>query len=250
MTMFTRDKAILANAEKALQEGICDPASEQLIKDLSRGYKKLVRQMGRLITMGDRMQEELQRSARTDSLTELYNRRYFMDLAKHEAARSVRYGTPFSICLLDADHFKQVNDSYGHEAGDKVLKALSDTLVHSVREMDVPARFGGEEFVVLLPATACSAAQIVAERIREAIAETVINFEGKKISCTVSVGVTSSTLTSGGLPKTEEDTEPSSPIPSLDQMLQHADVALYAAKKKGRNCVMSYTGYTSHQNVA
>jgi diguanylate cyclase (GGDEF)-like protein len=169
-------------------------------------------------------QQQLQEQARTDSLTGINNRRQFYRLGEPEIGRSHRYGRPLSLLILDVDHFKQVNDTYGHGIGDQLLIALASGLEQSLRSSDVPARFGGEEFVVLMPETSFDIAVEIAERLRVMATErTVVTPTGEKVSVTISIGVSS---------LQPEDTD-------LDQMIKRADRALYRAKEAGRNRVES-----------
>jgi diguanylate cyclase (GGDEF)-like protein/PAS domain S-box-containing protein len=174
------------------------------------------------ITERKKLELQLLKDARTDALTGLYNRRYFYELAEREFALSKRLAGPLALMQLDIDHFKVVNDTYGHDAGDAVLRALSNACRHALREIDVIVRFGGEEFVVLLPGADRNRAMEVAERLRVILSKTtVVTDKAENISFTVSIGVTNHL----------QDAE------NPDQMLKRADMALYAAKKAGRNCV-------------
>jgi diguanylate cyclase (GGDEF)-like protein/PAS domain S-box-containing protein len=174
------------------------------------------------VTERRRMMEEIYRLARTDSLTGLWNRGYFMDMAQRELARVRRERQPASIIMVDADHFKRVNDTHGHQVGDEALRCLARVLSDSVREADLPARLGGEEFVVLLPGAERAAATAVAERIRSTIRETCLRCPSGDCFClTVSLGVAIS-------PCAQD---------SLEHLIRRADAALYAAKNAGRNRV-------------
>jgi len=168
--------------------------------------------------------DELERRAHTDFLTGLANRGRFMELAETEQARSARYRTPFSVLLLDIDHFKTINDKHGHKSGDAVLQALATILQSTLREVDIIGRVGGEEFAVLLPETGAKKGTEVAERLRQAIADTVISAGiDLPLYITVSIGVAA----------------PVSTQEHLDTVLRRADAALYAAKNGGRNRVCS-----------
>jgi diguanylate cyclase (GGDEF)-like protein/PAS domain S-box-containing protein len=170
----------------------------------------------------DQALSELERQAHTDSLTGLTNRGRFMALAEAELARSIRYGNNYGILLLDIDHFKTVNDEYGHESGDMVLKALASILGKTLREVDIISRIGGEEFAVLLPETEINDVMEVAERLRHAIAETEIPVsDDKSLFITVSIGIA----------------QPGNKTDYIDNVLRNADEALYAAKHSGRNRV-------------
>lgn len=172
------------------------------------------------------MMEEMCRLARTDALTGLWNRGYFMELARRELARAKRDDTPLSLLMIDADHFKSINDTYGHDAGDQALRELARILRQGVREVDIPARFGGEEFVALLPGASRCDACLVAERLSAGIRSSEIHCGGVCFHLTVSIGGT---------------THCEGPA-NLDGLLKFADIALYAAKKKGRDRVEMYQG--------
>ncbi len=172
-----------------------------------------------------RLFSEVNLLAVTDPLTRLYNRRYFFNLARVELERARRYEHELSIIIMDIDYFKRVNDSYGHLAGDEVLVSMTDCIRETLRQFDMAARYGGEEFVILLPETELAAAAVTAERLRKAIDEMRVQFNGDKISITVSVGVSSY------MGQTEID---------VSKLLDQADQALYTAKAKGRNCVVTW----------
>ena len=169
-----------------------------------------------------RLQKALERKANTDSLTGLCNRRHFFELAVRELSHASRHHRPVAVCMLDIDHFKQVNDCYGHATGDKVLVILAKTLAPQLRDTDVLARLGGEEFAILLPDTLLAAAQDIAERLRATLAQVGVALDtGGVLHFTVSIGVA---------PRDAKAT-------TIEQMLRCADVALYEAKTAGRNRV-------------
>jgi len=171
-----------------------------------------------------RTNEKLEHMAATDPLTGVANRREFIDRVEAEIARAKRNGAPFSLLALDLDHFKAINDSYGHQAGDQVLQRFVEQCVEAVRPFDGVARVGGEEFMVLLPQAALETAQSIGERIRETIAGTPFEAGiGKPIAVTVSVGVSEFGR--------DGDT--------IDAMLRRADERLYRAKHQGRNQVVA-----------
>ncbi len=160
-----------------------------------------------------------------DELTGLYNRRYFKESVKQEVARSVRYGTDMVLCMLDLDHFKQVNDNYGHSAGDMVLAVMGRKLRKWTRESDIVCRFGGEEFVIILPHTDVKMAMIIGERMRQMMASHTFEFNSLQFQVTVSVGIAAF----------DESQETSS-----DDLIEMADQALYQAKETGRNKVVEF----------
>jgi len=172
--------------------------------------------------LSDLLAIDLGMLASTDGLTSLYNRRQFDVLARAEWARFQRYGRPLSLLILDIDKFKSINDRFGHDAGDLVLKAVADICKLTKRQPDVLARIGGEEFALLLPETDEAAAEIVAERFRNAIADHSGILAAEKIRVTVSIGVAGAALA----------------MSSFEVMLKRADEALYEAKRTGRNRVV------------
>jgi len=171
------------------------------------------------------LSHELEMMASTDSLTRIYNRRVFREWCEREFDRSVGNGTPFSLLMMDLDHFKRINDRYGHRGGDEVLLAVVQIMQDSIREIDTLGRWGGEEFVALLPGTCMDEAQIVAERVRRNVEQLVLNIDEANIGVTVSLGI--ATL------RGRED--------GLDAMFVRADRALYLAKESGRNQVLTLT---------
>ncbi len=162
------------------------------------------------------------RLARTDSLTGVYNRRHFFELAAHEFAVNKRYSTPLSMILFDVDHFKQVNDAFGHQVGDGLLKQVSKIAREQLREADILARYGGDEFAVLLPASKARKSEVVAQRIREKVGAFRIKIGRDRAGVTISAGI--SECPPGGC--------------TLDQLIRDADRAMYAAKEAGRNHVV------------
>ncbi len=172
-------------------------------------------------------QTQLEHLAREDALTGLANRRRFEERAHEELLRSGRYQHPLSVLLADLDHFKTINDTYGHSYGDTVLKEVGQAFFRHCRSSDLCARYGGEEFAILLPETRLEEAQLVAERLCAAVRKLQFSYPSGAIHVTTSFGVTC------------VDTD--SPQ-SLEELLEQADQALYTAKHKGRNRVEIYTG--------
>jgi diguanylate cyclase (GGDEF)-like protein len=184
--------------------------------------------LGRVIEVSNRrayaLELELHRDARTDSLTGVENRRAMQERGRVELKRTNRSGDPVSVILCDLDHFKNINDEYGHEAGDAVLTRVAAVLRRALRESDALGRWGGEEFMAVLPGTDARGAADVAERMRAAIAET--RFEGLAETMTISLGVASS----------EQFNDPAM---EWDLLIKEADQRLYRAKREGRNRVIS-----------
>jgi two-component system cell cycle response regulator len=164
--------------------------------------------------------EEVKSLAIRDGLTNLYNYRYFWEMLNQQVGQSRRYGWPLSLLFLDIDDFKKINDTLGHPQGDAVLKALADYLRGVLRQADLLCRYGGEEFVVLLPQTQAEQALILAERLREGIARTLISLSPGHIHITVSIGVAGLTTDMDGA-----------------TLVKAADAALYRAKNSGKNRV-------------
>jgi diguanylate cyclase (GGDEF)-like protein len=175
-----------------------------------------------LLMHKERADEESSRLATTDPLTGVFNRRTFIELAEQELARSQRAGTPLALMMLDLDHFKRVNDTYGHLTGDEVLVAFTRLIKDCVRRGDLVVRYGGEEFCVLLPGTTLSAATALADRIRARCAAQELTAKSFKV--TVSIGLTAY---ADGMEAT------------LGGLLARADEALYVAKDEGRNLVIA-----------
>ncbi|MBA3073490.1 MAG: GGDEF domain-containing protein, partial [Anaerolineae bacterium] len=136
-----------------------------------------------------RLLEQVQKLAIMDPLTEIYNRRIFFDVANREIVRSIRYHNPFSILMIDLDHLKQINDTYGHPAGDAVLKEAVKIIKSNLREIDTFARYGGDEFIVMLPETGLVGGQKVADRIMAAGDTTMYTFKDFEIPVAFSAGV-------------------------------------------------------------
>ena len=171
-----------------------------------------------------------------DTLTGLYNRWYVMEKIDSEMNRALRHGAPMSVLMLDLDHFKNVNDSFGHSVGDQVLKNVGQVLRESCRVYDVPGRYGGEEFCIVLPETRINSTTAVAERIRNRLATTSLAIGDSSVSVTTSIGV-------AGMDSIAEEG-----VLSANALVERADRALYSAKSHGRNRVefWSPSSGTSH----
>ncbi len=176
----------------------------------------------------DQLRDSVQQTielAVTDGLTGLHNRRYFDSHLKTLFERAVRRGRPLSVCITDIDRFKQVNDTYGHDAGDEVLREFATRIRSTVRGADLACRYGGEEFVVVMPETTADMAAVVAERLRLVVESSpfALNASGKAIAITASMGIAS--IETG--------------VETPEQLFRLADQALYEAKKAGRNRVVA-----------
>lgn len=183
-------------------------------EDILKAYEKLAD-----------VNRELTQMAATDQLTETYNRRYFMERLRSEVLISLRSKRPLSVAIMDIDHFKSINDTHGHKAGDQVLQKVVKVILANIRRSDLLARFGGEEFIVLAPETDLKGALSLAEKIRQALDQYVFETDGGSLKVTVSIGVAELKYFSDSVEKVE------------DELLLTADRYLYEAKRKGRNGV-------------
>lgn len=208
MELRARVEAVLRM--KRLQDELIEKNKELVRKN--REYEVLLKQV--------------QTMAITDSATGLFNRRYFQEVLNQEFSRAQRYCTPFSCLLIDVDRFKKINDTYGHEAGDKVLEELAKIVQEQIRKVDLAARYGGDEFVVLLPESLRDDAAQVAQRILERVSGAAFPILKKKHQVTVSIGV-------AGFPDPE--------LRDARQAVLAADFALYRAKRSGGNRVEMMT---------
>ena len=190
-----------------------------MVSSLRRGRAEIAEAQEALMEKN----RELHRLSITDGLTGLFNRKHLMDRFDIELARTRRYRVPFAVMIADIDHFKAINDNYGHLAGDAVLKRTADTIKASVRECDIVGRYGGEEFLIILPNSEAVGAVEMAQRIREAVSQVRFNSENDEITVTISVGVAQCAVDG------EEGGE---------AIISRADTALYQAKSGGRNQVI------------
>jgi diguanylate cyclase (GGDEF)-like protein len=191
--------------------------NEQLEKMVADRTKELQEEIGKRKIA----QEKLRQLAITDGLTLVFNYRYFMELGRREFERVKRYGRQLSLIIVDIDHFKKTNDTYGHAIGDGALRAVAQICQRTVRNVDILARIGGEEFAVLLPETALERAWLVAERLRLNVSRTVMRTKAGQLRLTVSLGV-------GAVDEETKD---------FEALLRSVDAALYAAKRNGRDRV-------------
>lgn len=177
--------------------------------------------LGTAIDMTERkyMEQQLELTAQTDILTGLYNRLKFDEIIMREIACVARHNIPFSLIYLDIDFFKKINDTYGHDVGDVILKEISEIIRKTIRVSDYPFRWGGEEFIIICPSTPMEDAKVLAERLREGVEKALFVAGGKT---TISIGVTQYCVGE-----------------TVDEMIKRGDSALYQAKKEGRNRVCS-----------
>jgi diguanylate cyclase (GGDEF)-like protein len=218
--LITEALVLVLRAVSALtteSDGLLQSSPIQTIYIAAYAIVMLMLTVGLILLATDRLREELEYLATHDPLTGVLNRRAFMEAAELELARCRRHGHVMSILLMDLDHFKQLNDTHGHLVGDQVLRDLVERIAPLLRRPDRLGRFGGEEFILLLPETNRDAAAVVAERIRAAV-----EAADKLPPYTVSIGVACNVVSDAG----------------LDPLLARADTALYEAKEGGRNRVV------------
>jgi diguanylate cyclase (GGDEF)-like protein len=210
-----------------------EQARKALEKHKDELEQRVQQRTGELLEANDQLREEirererieavLQQTARTDYLTQLPNRRAMIQILDKEAARFERAKHPFSLVLLDIDHFKSINDSFGHDGGDEILVKIAASTRGWMREKDVLSRWGGEEFLILLSDTDVERATEQAERLRTAIEAQAFTIGHGETRITASLGVAGYTSNQG-----------------IDSCIKDADIALYRAKSGGRNCVVTY----------
>jgi diguanylate cyclase (GGDEF)-like protein len=210
---------IIEGLEAGADDYITKPFDLQELKARLRAGKRILELQEQLVTA----REQLRIQATHDSLTGLFNRRAILEALEREVARSNREKRPMAVIMVDLDHFKDINDTYGHQAGDGALQEIARRMLASFRAYDFVGRYGGEEFLVVVPTSEPHTAIELAERLRQSIAAQPVDVGGVKISVTLSLGVAAT------------NADNSDPV----QLLHQADEALYAAKKAGRNRVES-----------
>jgi two-component system cell cycle response regulator len=178
-------------------------------------------------SLDETFQRQMYESALRDGLTKVFNKKYFLDRLQSEFAYAIRHKTPLSLVMFDLDHFKKINDTYGHLAGDYALATLANVVSQTIRQEDVFARYGGEEFVVICRGVDLVGAAAFGERIRRMVAAQLFDYQGTQLKVTVSVGVAA--VTDMGMREHQE-------------LVGAADKALYEAKRNGRNQVVSASG--------
>ena len=231
---------LLKNDANVIEEkGFSHPISARGFletRELTKAFNKTITALNSanktlLDKMVDQRTQELQLKNKVlreisikDPLTELYNRRYFIDRLQQEFDRAKRYNTSLILVMLDIDLFKNINDEYGHDAGDEYLKEVATVIQQSLRGSDIPARIGGEEFCIIFPDSNIDVIKLAIERLRAEIAEMTIKYDGYTISSTCSFGIA------------EMDDQ----VTNYKILLKQADLCLYQAKNTGRNKVVSY----------
>jgi diguanylate cyclase (GGDEF)-like protein len=203
--------------------------NNRLIHQMDELVQERTRQLQFALSDAEELKQRYEMLSVIDDLTQLHNRRFFFPEARAALARSIRQKEPFAVLLLDVDEFKEVNDNFGHAVGDQVLRQVAIELNSLVREGDILARFGGEEFVLALPNTHHDGAMLLAERIRNRIKQYIWDLPGKNLSITLSIGVSDIAYYA------ESDTQK-----LLDLLVVQADKALYYCKNHGRDQVHFY----------
>jgi diguanylate cyclase (GGDEF)-like protein len=209
----------------------------QLSLENERLISQLKQQEEVLRTRIDEVTQELEELSTTDALTGLYNYRYYSEVIFAEVSRSLRYNRPISLAMLDLDHFKFYNDTYGHQEGNKALQLVAGEMLSSVRDVDIVIRYGGEEFAILLPETDKKGARTIVSRVCECVRnlDLVIKRKGKE---TLQVTI------SGGLATCPEDAD------DAESLTQAADLALYRAKSLGKDRIVEYNPQLSQSEKA
>lgn len=215
LSIFTVSLYVLVVAENGFARAV---KLHEARAALQRNEQELKRQLHEISVLQTRLREQANR----DPLTGLHNRRYFDDTLQRELLRCEREQKPLAVIMLDIDHFKRINDEHGHQAGDEVLKMLSDILVDQVRGSDVASRYGGEEFMLLLPGADADVAAERVQRCRLRFGEARVTFDDEPIGTTLSAGIAS-------YPQHGR---------SAAELIRASDLALYQAKALGRNCVV------------
>ncbi len=200
---------------------------EKALRDLAVGLERTVDERTAALLEKTAILEQM---AITDPLTKILNRRHFFTLAEKEIAKATRHKRPLAIILIDADYFKQINDTHGHPFGDQMLINLTGIIQLNIRAMDIFARYGGEEFILLMPETGAESAFLTAERLRKIVANSPQLHDGKKINLSISLGVACSDEASAT---------------SITTLVARADQALYESKRGGRNMT---TLWNPHEN--
>ena len=215
---LTNHASIVAAIQRAYENAKLQRENTDLLVQLTASHDQLTAANRNLIEAN----QKLKRLAVTDSLTSLYNRRFFDQAVKREVGRRNRYQLALSIVMIDVDNFKQFNDSNGHDGGDQALKLVARVLADSSRSSDIVSRYGGEEFIVTLPLTTPEQSAVYAERVRKIIESTKIELKsGEKTNVTISLGI-SGTVKNG-------------PAIGADDLISFADAALYQSKSEGKN---------------
>ncbi|MEQ8427304.1 MAG: sensor domain-containing diguanylate cyclase [Gammaproteobacteria bacterium] len=212
-----------------------------MMDDMQQVLAERTEDLRHALQESEKLRKRYEEMSVIDHLTKLYNRRFFFSEVNSGLARAIRYDQPFSLLLMDLDHFKEVNDSYGHECGDEALKFIAENLSRFTREGDTLARYGGEEFIMALPNTDLDGAVQLAERIRNTIESSDFSCKGDTIDLTISVGITS----------IDQYHDLSEDIvnytPQVADLIREADRALYYVKQNGRNAVQAFQHLSNYK---
>jgi len=225
VTLFVLVILLLVRILTVQQDGVSETAKNSLILMLLWSISLLGIGTSIMLITAQWLQQRLFMKASYDALTGVYNRHALSEIADTLELTSRLSSQSWSIAMIDIDHFKKVNDSFGHAVGDEVLKQVAQLLQQSIRRKDILVRYGGEEFVTILPDTSIPDAEVWAERVRRSVEAEPINIEKDNIGITISIGLASAV-------------QPSS---SVDETIKCADSALYSAKNNGRNQVCSFS---------
>lgn len=220
-------KAEAADKVKGLEMGALDYVTKPFDEGELVARVNIHLRLRELYEAVQEQNRQLQEMANRDGLTGLYNHRYFHEKLSQDFLRAKRYHEYLSCILFDIDHFKKFNDTYGHQTGDVVLRALASVIERSTRESDVAARYGGEEFAIVLYHTDRRAAYEAAERLRQAVESNEVEDNGNVLRVTISLGIA---------------TFPHEKIHDSKELIEYADQALYKAKENGRNRVEAFDG--------
>lgn len=251
-SIFKKEYEILENSEKIAgktDEVIKNSEENNLLKEyifLSQQYKKLLKDIEKITTIGDMSQrklfeaneivhkqnleiekknKELYKISIYDGLTKQYNRAYILDILSEEFTKSKENNLELSFIIFDIDHFKLINDKFGHQAGDSVLVGITGLIRKKIKKEYLLGRYGGEEFVIILPGASVKSAEKISEKIRKAVEEKVFIINDKEVNITISCGVSDMFV---GNPA------------NVDMLIRNADEALYKAKTAGRNCTSTH----------
>lgn len=208
--------------------------NNRLLHSMDQMVSERTRQLQMALEEASELKRRYEELSIIDELTRLHNRRFFFPETRAALAQAIRYERPLSLLMMDVDHFKIINDRYGHAVGDEVLRDIAKTFSCEARDVDILARFGGEEFVLALPETDESGAMVMAERIRKKIEALHWEADGKRIGVTITIGITEL-----------ENRSSNDYVGVLDELIQQADLALYHGKDNGRNQFNTYSDIAS-----
>ncbi len=204
--------------------------NNRLLHNMDQMVNERTQQLQLALDEASELKQRYEELSIIDELTQLHNRRFFFPETRTGLAQAIRYKEPFSLLVMDLDHFKIINDRYGHAIGDEVLRGIAATFKAEIRDVDILARFGGEEFVLALPETDERGAMVIAERIRKKIKALRWQADGREISITITIGITEF-----------ENCSSNDYVAALDELIQQADQALYHGKDNGRDQFNTYS---------